>query len=415
MFGACCQTLGGANVVREARKVIKNARYEENGDAAKKVRERLDAAEKSLTDALSGEEEAAKRAELYYTAALVQCRLNDIENEKIYLKRAYDTVLYYNSIYDAYKHFEECDSVESSSEYKGHFKFRPSVRRRLLEHRANLLNGGRFYLKKKNYAEAFRFLDLYLSSAGYPALKSDFLGQTDAMYPRVAYWAIAAGYHIGAYESVIRYAPTALRYPKNRQYVQEYLCRSHLALNDTAAWVRELRRGVVNFPDHTYFFTGLQVFLDHKGEYDEASRLADRMIQYDPKNALFWYAKALACVHKKDYRECVANCDVVLLLDSMNVEANYFKGLAYCYMAKASSEAMEKSELKSAAYRKYRREMLTYYALAEKPLERVRRLSPDKASRWASLLYQVYLNQNKGAEFDEMERIVRDMREPGSE
>ena len=31
MFGVCCQTLDGANVVREARKTIKNARYEENG------------------------------------------------------------------------------------------------------------------------------------------------------------------------------------------------------------------------------------------------------------------------------------------------------------------------------------------------------------------------------------------------
>ena len=38
MFGVCCQTLDGANVVREARKTIKNARYEENGDEAKKVR-----------------------------------------------------------------------------------------------------------------------------------------------------------------------------------------------------------------------------------------------------------------------------------------------------------------------------------------------------------------------------------------
>ena len=412
MFGVCCQTLDGANAVREARKTIKNARYEENGDEAKKVRERLDAAEKSLMDALSGEKKVVKRAELYYTAALVQCRLNDIENEKIYLKRAYDTVLYYNSIYNAYKYFEKCDSVELASDYKGRFKFRSSARKRLLEHRANLLNGGRFYLRKKNYTEAFRFLDLYLSSAEYPALKSDFLNQTDTMYSRVAYWIIATGYHIGAYEGVIRYAPMALRYSKNQQYVQEYLCRSHLALNDTAAWVKELKRGIVNFPDHTYFFTSLQEFLNRKGKYDDALLFADRMIQYDPKNALFWYAKALVYMRKDDYKNCIANCDVVLTLDSMNIEANYFKGLAYCNMAKASSDAMKKSELKSAAYRKYRTEMMTYYALAEEPLEQVRRLSPDKASRWAPLLYQVYLNQNKGEEFDEMERIIRDIKKP---
>lgn len=114
-----------------------------------------------------------------------------------------------------------------------------------------------------------------MSSAEYPALKSDFLNQTDTMYSGVAYWIIATGYHIGAYEGVIRYAPTALRYPKNQQYVQEYLCRSHLALNDTAAWVKELKRGIVNFPDHTYFFTSLQEFLNRKGKYDDALLFAD--------------------------------------------------------------------------------------------------------------------------------------------
>lgn len=415
MLALCCQAAEGADVVREARKVIRNAEYEENVNEAAKVRERLDAAEKSLTDALGGEERAARRAELYHTAALVECKLNDIENEKIYLGRAYDTVLYYNSAWNACRYFEQCDSVEASSEDEGRFKFRPAVRKSLLEYRAILLNGGRFYIGKRNYAEAFRFIDMYLSSAGYPALEGDFLSQTDTVYPRAAYWMTVTGYRIGAYGSVIRYAPAALRYARNRQHVQEYLCRSHLALKDTAAWVRELRLGVANFPDHTYFFTALQVFLNHKGEYEEASRLADRMIQYDPKNALFWYAKALACVHKKDYEGCVANCDVVLLMDSMNVEANYFKGLAYCNMAKASSDAMEKAELNSEDYRKHKAERTAYYGLAEKPLERVRRLSPDKASRWAPLLYQVYLNQNKGAEFDEMERVMRDMREEESE
>ena len=80
---------GGANVVREARQVIRNARYEENGDEARKVTERLNTAEKNLLDALAKEERPLKKAEMYYMAALVQCRFNDIENEKVYLKRAY--------------------------------------------------------------------------------------------------------------------------------------------------------------------------------------------------------------------------------------------------------------------------------------------------------------------------------------
>ena len=179
--------------------------------------ERLNAAEKSLMDALPEEKKAVKRAGLYYTAALVQCRVNDIENEKIYLKRAYDTVLFYNSIYKTYTYLRQCDSVEATAEAGGRFKYRPVARKLLLGHRANLLNGGRFFLRKKDYKEAYRFLDLYLASAEYPMFAHDFLAQEDTMYARVAYWIITAGYRIGEYGGVARYASAALRYGKNQK------------------------------------------------------------------------------------------------------------------------------------------------------------------------------------------------------
>ena len=404
---------GGANVVREARQVIRNARYEENGDEARKVTERLNTAEKNLLDALAKEERPLKKAEMYYMAALVQCRFNDIENEKVYLKRAYDTTLYYNSIYNAYRYLAKCDSAEHSMGEGGKRKFRPKVRKRLLEHRPNLLNAGRFYLRKRNYEEAHRFLGLYLSSAGYPLLREDFLAQNDSMYARVAYWMVAVGYHIGAYGDVIRYMPEAMRFHRNRNYVEEYLCLSYLALNDTAAWLHELQRGLLNFPDHVYFFTSLQEYLARKGCYDDALSFAELMIRYDPKNKVFWHAKALACMRKGDYGGCVESCDVALTLDSMDIEANFFKGLAYCRMAKKASDAMKQADLRSAAYQRYKMDMVGYYARAEKPLERVRGLSPDKADRWGPLLYQVYLHQNKGREFEEIERLLEQTKESG--
>lgn len=58
-------------------------------------------------------------------------------------------------------------------------------------------------------------------------------------------------------------------------------------------------------------------------------------------------------------------------------------------------------------------DMVGYYARAEKPLERVRGLSPDKADRWGPLLYQVYLHQNKGREFEEIERLLEQTKESG--
>lgn len=401
----------GGNVVREARKTIKDARYEENGNEAKKVADRLAAAEKSLLEAVPSEKSTRKKAALYFAAAEVQCRFNDIENEKIYLKRAYDTALYYGSIYKVYQYMRLCDSVEASAGGKVKYKYREPARKCLLAYRPNLLNGARFYLHKKNYAEACRFLDLYLSSACYPLLRRDFLDQADSTYFRAAYWMISASYSVGDYEKVVRYVPAALRYHGQRQYVQEYLCRSCLAQGDTLQWLQALKKGILNFPDHTYFFMSLEEYLNQNGRYDESILFADRMIQYDPKNHLFWYAKAVACMRKDDYPFCVANCDVVLTLDSMHAGANYFKGLAYCSMAKEISGKMQGMDLRSADYQKLRMDMLDCYFKARKPLERMRNLLPDKARRWAPLLYQVYLYLNEGVKFEEMEGIMQSLKE----
>ncbi|MCD8318516.1 MAG: hypothetical protein LUC45_06635, partial [Paraprevotella sp.] len=305
-----------------------------------------------------------------------------------------------------YRYMEQCDSVERATVEKHQFHFRTSARKILLAYRPNLLNGGRFYMKKNSYTEAYRFLDLYLSSAEYPLLKKMFLSQTDSMYARVAYWITIAGYRIGAYDGVVRYAPIALRFPENQNFVQEYLCRSYLAMNDSAAWLDDLKKGFVNFPDHTYFFTSLQSYLNGIGKYDDALHFADRMVQSDPKNPLFWFAKAVIYMNKDYYRNCITNCDIVLTLDSAHINANYFKGLSYCNLAKASSDAMRKEDFRSENYHKLRADMMQYYTLAETPLENMRRLAPDKAVSWAPLLYQVYLHLNKGDEFEEMEHIV---------
>lgn len=407
IFFSCILAMSGAvNPIKEARKNMKNARYEENGNEARKVHERLANTEKMLLEALQEEKNAKKRAELYYTAALVQRKFNDIENEKIYLKRAYDTALYYNSIYKLYQYMEQCDSAETLLLPKKR-KFRAKGRKELLNNRANLLNGGRFYIEKKDYAGAYRILDLYLSSAEYPMLEKDSLHQNDTMFVRAAYWAVISAYYAGIYAGTVRYAPVALRYNKDKEYIQEYVCRSHLALNDSAAWMASLKTGMLNFPEHTYFFSTLVSALNEKGRYDDALAYIDRMIRYDSKSGLFWHAKALTCMLKENYDNCISACDVILSTDAMNTEANLYKGISFCRKAKYFSGRMEKEALGSSAYKKYKQEMTACYEKARVPIENVRKKQPQEAKRWAPLLYQIYLNLNKGAEFAEMDSMMK--------
>ena len=400
-------SLHAANVLREVNKIIKNARYQEKNDEARKVSQQLADAEKKLLEAIPAEKKESRRATLYHTAAKVQMRYNTIENEKIYLKRAYDTAVYYNSIYKTYQYLFQCDSVERlamGSRKPSHAK---SSRKLLLYYRRNLLNACRHYMHTRNYSEAYRYLDLYVSSAHNSLLAADSLHVYDTAYVKAAYWATTSAYRIGNYQGVIRHAQDALRYPKHREYVQEYLCRSYQAINDTVGMVGALRRGATYYPDYYYFYTNLLAYYQQHTDYESALRCSQLMIDYDPRQLVFWYGKASTYLLMRDYKNCIRHADVALLIDSTHVESNFACGVAYCALARQENTRMKSCAVGSADYRRCRENMLSCYANARKPLETMRALCPDAVTRWAPLLYQVYLNLNMGHEFDEMDKLMR--------
>ena len=80
----------GRNLKKEARAAIKSG-------------SNLEQMEKDLLAAIPTEEKQSKRAEYYYYAALINQKINDIENEKLYLKQSYDTVKFFNSIHTLYQ------------------------------------------------------------------------------------------------------------------------------------------------------------------------------------------------------------------------------------------------------------------------------------------------------------------------
>ena len=43
-------------------------------------------------------------------------------------------------------------------------------------------------------------------------------------------------------------------------------------------------------------------------------------------------------------------------------------------------------------------------------LQRYRALAPDRKKQWALPLYTIYLNLNMGNEFDEIDKVIREMK-----
>ena len=102
-------------------------------------------------------------------------------NEALYLKRPCDTTQFYNNIAEMFKVAICLDSIQvkDNRPEKEINKSRDKYANMLLSTRANLFNGGVFFIRKKDYNNGFELLSLYITTAQHPIFSSNNLPQKD--------------------------------------------------------------------------------------------------------------------------------------------------------------------------------------------------------------------------------------------
>lgn len=387
-----------ASVIRQAKESIKKKQNLEQ------------TANNLLAEAVKPETKRKDRIECYLLAAECSQKIYEGENLKLYLKQKYDTTKFFSSILDMFLRLEKADSIGASPDEKGRVK--PVNRRRnydvLKPFRSNLLNGGRWHFRKTQMAQAYPFLDTYVTMASHPIFAADSLLKTDTLVRPTAYLAAVAAHLTNNYDGVIRHAALAKEAGQKSHLIQEYLARAYLAKNDTATWLRALDDGIHEFPLHPYFFTNLIDYNISKGDYDRSLALADSMTHVADSVALFWYAKSLVYSKQGKDRETIDACDSCLARDNKYIDAYYNKGLASLNLAVIYAETAC-TDINNPQSRRDREIIRSLYLLAKQPMEQVRKLAPDDKARWAAPLYRIYLNLNMGKEFDEMDSILKEI------
>lgn len=387
-----------ASVIRQAKESIKKKQNLEQ------------VAKNLLVEAEKPETKRKDRILCYQLAAECSQKLYEAENLKLYLKQKYDTVKFFSSILDMFVRLEKSDSIGALPDDKGRVK--PVNRRHnydiLKPFRANLLNGGRWHFRKAQMAQAFPFLDTYVNMASHPIFAADSLLKTDTLIRPTAYLAAVAAHLSGNSDGVIRHAALAKEANQKSHLIQEYLARAYFAKGDTTAWLQALNDGIHEFPLHPFFFTNLIDYDITNVRYDHALALADSMTHVADSVALFWYAKSLAYSKLGKDRETIDACDSCLARDPNYVDAYYNKGIASLNLAVIYAENAC-TDLNNPQSRRDLEIIRSLYLLAKQPMEQVRKLAPDDKARWAGPLYRIYLNLNMGNEFDEMDRILKEL------
>lgn len=348
-----------------------------------------------------------KQIECYMLAAECCKKINEVENEKLYLKQKYDTAKFYSAIRDMFLYIEMADSVGRLPNDKGVIvRENPRKYRDILKpYRGNLLKGGMWYYRNSKIANAYDYFDLYLNTAKSDIFMQDNLLVTDTLLPSTAYLAVFSAQNLKNYDGVIKHAKLAKRAGQKPHLVQEYYANAYEQKSDTAHWVAALGEGLRRYPDHPYFFTHLIDYYVDNAQTEKGLLFCDSLIQQNDTVAIYWYAKSLLLLRLNRDSEVIEACDHCIKLKPDYVNAYYNKGIASLNMAVTYAENAC-TDVTDPRSKTDREEIRKLYMLAKEPMEKVRQMSPNDVDRWAAPLYRIYLNLNMGDEFDEMDRIL---------
>ena len=377
-----------ATLYKAANLAIKNSSGQDN-------------AKNNLLGALNRESLTQKqKANIYYTCALLDESSNSIQNMKAYLKQPCDTAALFNTLLNMYGNLYKCDSLDAIPNPNGvvKLKYKSKTSGLRAKHLPNILNGGKYYLAKNNFATAYSFFDTY----------STYTQPTVAMLPKVAYWATFSSYKLGQHANTLKYIDRAFEVvdAKDGAILQEYKCRTHLALNDEKSYEEDLVKGVRTYPDHDFFFVNLTDVYSEKHMYKEGLALADSLIAVDSKKPLYWFSKSKIELSENNYDKCIEYSDSTILRDSTYTDAYYNKGISYMNQALIRQDGAS-AKLTDPKSLEDKKAIESLYRKAQPCMEMVRKLEPENIERWGRHLYRIYMYLNRGKEFEEIDKLLR--------
>ena len=395
---ACALPVSAGNVLRTAKENLKK-------------RQKLEQTmQELLAESAKPGMKHKQQVECLSLAAECSRGLNESENMKLYLKQAYDTVKFFNSIRDMFIYLERADSIGAQPNEKGcvNFSGRRRYRETLRPYRGNLLAGGMWHYQHGQTASAYNFFDTYIDAAYHPIFAQDSLWVKDVQLPLTAYLALFSAQKEGNIDGVIKYASLAKGAGQRSDQVQEYFARAWETKGDTLQWLTALKEGVRDYAANTYFFTHLMNYYTSQTQWDNGLALADSLSAAADTVPLFWYAKSMMLLRLGRDREAIDACDSCLALAPDHLEALYNKGVASLNLATIYAEKAC-TDLTNPQCQRDQEVVRSLYLLAKQPMERVRQLAPQDIERWAPALYRIYLHLNMGKEFDEMDRLLKNV------
>ncbi len=384
------------NVVKEYKNFYKAANYSK--------------AFEIVYNSITKYDQAANDCDLILMAMDSKYQLYLDENKKLFLNNNADTTKFFGHIYDVYEYGLKLDSLVSKSRVdlseRQKRKIQSDVSDKLLVLRDNLLSGGKYLLKKKKYNEAFKYLDMYLSTMPkFFVLSSEntlYADMNDSV--SISKLAVHAAYGSHRYDDVIRYLPLAVKDSVRKELILEMGAKAAMQIRDSANLEFVLREGFDNYPNNDFFKANIIQFYHARGESDKALSAIDKCIDLDSLNTKYWKLKGnelLAMGQLENAKKVYLH---IMDLNSYEYETASVLGNLFL---KEAHDFFDSSDLnlESPDYRRNRNVLVDLYTSAQKYFEIAMLLKPSQPELWKEGLLEIYLKLNKGRELEIIESM----------
>ena len=312
-------------------------------------------------------------------------------NEKLYLKQSVDSALFFHTLNRTYHHAFRTDSI-FPSERKNYAHF-------LYTYLPNLYAGGAYFFKKEKFAEAYELFDTYIECKNHPIFESH---KDEIRNVKVSsFRALCCGYRMKDYKKTVKHRRHALLFEPGNMVAMKYLAETYQKSDSTySKYIEYLDSGFVKYPCEEYFFTRLLNHHMAHQELEKSLEIANKAIEECPQNVLYRYAKSHILLNMERFVDCISAADSTIALSDSISDSYYIAGIANVYLAEQLKDMAVKSKDE-------KQKMLDYYAAALPYFEKFRSREPDRVDKWGSPLYNIYLNLNKGKEFEEIYKLLR--------
>lgn len=346
----------------------------------------------------------ADEYKVYEWGVRVQQRMNEQENEKIYLGQTCDTARFFSSVKGIFNYSVKAYEKGIAQGMKA-VPLHEKTCARLWMYYPNLGVACHYYYKKGDYAQACDYLDTYIQTAQSPLFSDAPKLLLDELHlPTMAFFRLKSNYELGQYAKVIQDASLAMHDSLHHGSTLRYLSLASLREGKMEEYVAYLYRGLREAPGASFFYSQLSDYYQRSDQLGRALLLTDSLLQVRPGTSLYLFGKSYLLMKLKRYAESIRVSEDLLGHDDEWVEAYYNVGVCYCNMA---AEALRRKPADVEQYKAFSRQVHDYYEAARPNLEHYREAYPDRVRKWGPLLYRVYLNLNMGDAFDEVDSLLK--------